>query len=161
MQDTDIEGLRPEDATDYVLAFVATLKRTETELKRAAEDAATWTRRVALAVEKGDEELAGLARARLAQIEAKKTALEAEIADLRRKADVLKEKLQRLRVQSRKTVDTDVLLAELRMLAGERDALADAFAAAEAGAKVEELKRKMAGGGPEASDAGSNASGGS
>jgi len=161
VQDTDIEGLRPEDATDYVLAFVATLKRTETELKRAAEDAATWTRRVALAVEKGDEELAGLARARLAQIEAKKTALEAEIADLRRKADVLKEKLQRLRVQSRKTVDTDVLLAELRMLAGERDALADAFAAAEAGAKVEELKRKMAGGGPEASDAGSNASGGS
>lgn len=161
MQDTDIEGLRPEDATEYVLAFVATLKRTETELKRATENVATWTRRVALAVEKGDEELAGLARARLAETEGKRTVLEAEIADLRLKADILKEKLQRLRVQSQKSVDTDVLLAELRMLAGEKDALADTFKAAEAGAKVEELKRKMAGGKPpDASDGGSNAPGG-
>lgn len=146
MQDTDIEGLRPEDATEYVLAFVATLKRTEMELVRAADDAATWTRRVTLADQKGDAELAGLARARLAEIEAKKTALEAEIADLRRKVGTLKEKLQRLRAQFQKSVDTDVLLAELQMLAGQKDALADTFKDAEAGAKVEDLKRNLGGG---------------
>jgi phage shock protein A len=148
MQDTDIEGLEPKDAAEYVLAFVTTMKRTETDIGRAAEDVAKWTRRVALAVEKGEEELAGLARARLAEIEGKKTALETELADLRLKVGTLKEKLQRLRMRFQKSVDTDVLLAELEMLAGKKDALADTFKAVEAGAKVEELKKKMAGGTP-------------
>ena len=39
-----------------------------------------------------------------------------------------------------------VLLAELEMLAGKKDALADTFKAEEARVKVEELKKKMAGG---------------
>jgi phage shock protein A len=145
MQDTDIEGLEPKDAAEYVLAFVTTLKKTEMDLVGADEDVATWTRRVALAVEKADEELAGLARAKLAEVEGKKTALETELADLRLKVVLLKEKLQRLRRRFQKSVDTDVLLAELEMLAGKKDTLADRFKAEEAGAKVEELKRKMAG----------------
>ena len=60
MQDTDIEGLEPKDAAEYVLAFVTTLKKTEMELVSAAEDVTKWTGRVALAVEKGEEELAGI-----------------------------------------------------------------------------------------------------
>lgn len=148
MEDTDIEGLDPRNAAEYVLAFVTTLKKTEADIGRAAEDVATWTRRVALAVEKGEEELAGLARARLAEIEGKKAALEAELADLRLKVGILSNKLQRLRGRLRKSVDTDVLLAELEMLAGKKDVLADTFKAVEAGAKVEELKKKMAGGDP-------------
>ncbi len=148
MQDTDIEGLEPKDAAEYVLAFVTTLKKTETDLARVSWDVTTWTRRVALAVEKGDEALAGQARQRLAEIEGKKAALEAELAELRPKVGVLTEKLQRLRHRFQKSVDTDVLLAELEMLAGKKDALADAFKAEEAAAKVEELKKKMAGGGP-------------
>jgi phage shock protein A len=153
MQDTDIEGLEPKEAADYVLAFVATLKRTETEIGRAVEDVATWTRRVALADQKGEAELAGLARAKLAEIEGKKASLETERADLRVKVDLLKEKLQRMRRRFQKSVDTDVLLAELEMLVGKKDTLADTFKAEEASAKVEELKKKMAGG------AGTDASG--
>ena len=154
MEDTDIEGLDPRNAAEYVLAFVATLKKTETDIGRAAEDVATWTRRVALAVEKGEEELAGLARARLAEIEGKKAALETELAELRLKVGILKNKLQRLRTRLRKSVDTDVLLAELEMLVGKKDVLADTFKAVEAGAKVEELKKKMAGGDPGSSSGG-------
>ena len=146
MQDTDIEGLEPKDAAEYVLAFVATMKKTETDIGRAAEDVAKWTRRVALATEKGEMELAGQARDKLAEIEGKKTALEAELADLRLKVDILKEKLQRLRRRFQKSVDPDVLLAELEMLAGKKDVLADTFKAEEAAIKVEELKKKMAGG---------------
>jgi phage shock protein A len=146
MQDTDIEGLDPQNAAEYVLAFVTTLKKTEMDLASATEDVTKWTRRVALAVEKGEEELAGLARAKLAEVEGKKTALETELADLRLKVAILKEKLQRLRRRFQKSVDTDVLLAELEMLVGKKDALADTFKAEEAGAKVEELKKKMAGG---------------
>jgi phage shock protein A len=148
MLDTDIEGLEPKDATEYVLAFVATMKKTEMDIARVSEDIATWTRRVALAIERGEPELAGQARARLAEIEGKKTTLETELADLRLKVGILKEKLQRLRARLRKSVDTDVLLAELEMLARKKDTLAEAFKAEEAGAKVEELKKKMRGGAP-------------
>jgi phage shock protein A len=148
MQDTDIEGLEPKDATEYVLAFVATLKKTEMDLARVYEDIATWSRRVALATEKGEAELAGQARARLAEIEGKKSALETELADLRLKVGILKEKLQHIRTRFKKSVDTDVLLAELEMLVGKKDTLAETFKAEEAGAKVEELKRKMTDGAP-------------
>jgi len=146
MQDTDIEGLEPKEAGEYVLAFVATLRRTETEIGRIAEDVATWTRRVTLAEGRGDAELAGLARAKLAEVEAKKASLETELADLRLKVDILKEKLQRLRMRFQRSVDTDLLLSQLEMLAGKKDTLAETFKAEEAGAKVEELKKKMAGG---------------
>ena len=145
MQDTDIEGLEPKAAAEYVLAFVTTLKKTEMDLVSATEDVTKWTGRVALAVEKGEEELAGLARAKLAEIEGKKAALENELADLRLKVVILKEKLQRLRRRFQKSVDTDVLLAELEMLVGKKDDLADRFKVEEAGAKVEELKKKMSG----------------
>jgi phage shock protein A len=148
MLDTDIEGMDPKGAAEYVLAFVTTLKKTEADAGQAAEDVTKWTRRVGLAVEKGEEELAGLARARLAEVEVRKASLETELADLRLKVGTLKDKLQRLRSRFRKSVDTDVLLAQLEMLAGTKDVLADTFKAEEAGAKVEELKRKMAGGPP-------------
>jgi phage shock protein A len=148
MLDTDIEGLDPKDAAEYVLAFVTTLKKTEADAGQAAEDVAKWTRRVGLAVEKGEEELAGLARARLAEVEGRKASLETELADLRFKVGTLKNKLQRLRTRFKKSVDTDVLLAELEMLAGKKDVLADTFKAEEARVKVEELKKKMAGSAP-------------
>ena len=157
MLDTDIEGLDPKAATEYVLAFVSTMKRTETEIARNAEEIATWTRRVGLAMEKGDTALADQARARLAEIERKKAGLQSELADLRLNVDILKDKLKRLRGRFQRSVDPDVLLAELEMLAGKKDPLADRFKAEEAGAKVEELKKKMAGGTPEGGSPGGNA----
>ena len=160
MTDTDIEGLDPKDAAEYVLAFVTTMKRTETDLARTTEEIATWTRRVGLATETGDASLAGQARERLARIEAKKTTLEAELADLRLKVDILKDKLKRLRGRFQRSVDPDVLLAELEMLAGKKDALADRFKAEEAGVKVEELKKKMSGATPESATPDSGAPGG-
>lgn len=142
MQDTDIDGLEPKAAAEYVLGFATTLKRTEADLARVAEEIATWTRRVALAAGRGEAALADQARAKLAEVEAKRAALEGELADLRPKVDVLKEKLQRLRGRFQPSVDPYLLLAELEMLGGKKDALADRFKAEEAGAKVEELKRK-------------------
>ena len=118
MLDTDIEGLDPKAATEYVLAFVATMKRTESDLARNAEDIATWTRRVALATEKGEASLADQARVKLTEIEGKKTSLESELAELRQKVGILKDKLQRLRGRFQRSVDPDVLLAELEMLVG-------------------------------------------
>ena len=143
MQDTDIEGLGPEEASEYVLAFITTLKQTEKEIARASEEAALWERRVALARERSEMELAAQAEERLSGILSKKAGLEAELAELRGKVSILKDKLTRIRLKLARTVDTDLLLAQLQMLVGEKDALADTFKTEEASAKLEELKKKM------------------
>ncbi len=147
MLDTDIEGLDPKDAAEYVLAFITTLKRTETEISRVKEEAALWRRRASLALEKGEAELIVHAQRRLAELESKQGTLEGEAADLTRKVAILKKKLLQARSKLPRTVDTDLLLAQLKNLAGEKDELSDSMKDEEANAALDELKKKMAGGG--------------
>jgi hypothetical protein len=143
MLDTDIEGLGPKEAAEYVLAFVTTLKQTEKDVARLDEEIATWTRRVGLAGSAGDAGLSAAATARLEEIRGKKAARETELADLRMKVSILKDKLTRLRMMPARSVDTDLLLAQLEMVAGKKDALSESFKDEEAKAKLEELKKKM------------------
>ncbi len=145
MQDTDIEGLDPKQATEYVIALIATMKQTEKALAAAAEDENLWTRRVTLARSKGDEGLAAQAQARLSDATAKRAGLEAELADLRAKVTVLKEKLKKIRMTGGRLVDADLLLAQLEMLVGPKDPLAAPMKAAEADAALDALKKKMEG----------------
>ena len=147
MLDTDIDGLDPAQASEYVLAFITTLKRTEKALADAAEDAAVWTRRVTLARSKEDEGLAAQAQARLSDATAAQSRLEAELADLRAKVSVLKEKLARLKMTGGRLVNTDLLLAQLQMAVGEKDTLGDAMKQTEADAALDELKKKSTEGG--------------
>lgn len=142
MLDTDIEGLDPAQASQYVLAFITTLKQTEKSLAEAAEDANTWTRRVTLARSRGDEALAAQAQARLSDATAKQSKLEAELADLKAKVSVLKDKLARLRMTGGRLVDTDLLLAQLQMVVGKKDELGDAMKKEEAQAALDELKKR-------------------
>jgi phage shock protein A len=143
MLDTDIEGLSPQQATEYVLAFITTMKQTEKAIAAAAEDENLWTRRVMLARSKGEEGLAAQAQARLSDATAKRSQLEGELADLRPKVAVLREKLTRLRMTGGRLVDVDRLLAELQMLAGPKDELAGQMKKEEASAALDELKKKM------------------
>jgi hypothetical protein len=147
MLDTDIEGLDPKQAADYVLAFITTLKQTEKALVAAEEDESLWTRRVALARSKGDEGLAAQAQARLSDAAAKKGRLQAELEELRGTVAVLKEKLTRLRMTGGRLVNADLLLAQLQMITGPKDELGAAVKDAEAGAALDDLKRKMQGSG--------------
>ena len=142
MIDTDIEGLGPKEATEYVLAFITTLKQTGKALAAAQEDANVWTRRVSLARARGDEGLAAQAQARLADATAKLSRLETERADLTRKVAVLKDKLVRLRMTGGRLVDADLLLAQLQMLGGGKDELGDTMKREEANAALDELKKK-------------------
>jgi len=143
MIDTDIEGLGPKEAADYVLAFITTLKQTEKAVAASAEDVSLWTRRVALARSKGDEALAAQAEARLAEVAGKKAALEAELADLKAKVSVLKEKLASLRMTGARLVDTDLLLAQLETVVGKKDELSRTMKEEETNAALDELKKKM------------------
>jgi predicted nuclease with TOPRIM domain len=145
MLDTDLEGLGPKEASQYVLAFITTLKQTEKALLAAGEDVALWRRRVALAQSKENAELTAQAQARLAEAEAKEAKLKAEMEDLRAKVSVMKEKLVRIRMTGARLVDTDLLLAQLEMLAGKKDELAGTMKSMEANASLEELKKKMSG----------------
>ncbi len=145
MLDTDIEGLGPKEAAEYVLAFITTLKQTNRELERVQEEISLWKRRVALAQERGEAALAAQAEARRAELEAKQAQLETERQDLVRKVAALKDKLQKVRMTGARLVDTDRLLAELQMLAGEKDHLSDSLKEEEAKAELEKLKKKMDG----------------
>ena len=142
MLDTDIEGLNPAQASQYVLAFITTLKQTEKALAAAQENSNMWTRRVTLARSRGDEALAAQAQARLSDSTAKQSRLEAELADLKAKVSVLKDKLTRLRMTGVKLVDADLLLAQLQMVVGEKDELGEAMRNEEAKAALDELKKK-------------------
>ena len=142
MLDTDIEGLDPAQASEYVLAFITTLKQTEKAAAAAREETNLWTRRVTLARSRGDEALAAQAQARLSDATAKQSQLETELADLRAKVAVLKDRLSRLRMTGAKLVDADLLLAQLRMAAGQKDELGDAMKREEAQAALDELKKK-------------------
>jgi phage shock protein A len=147
MLDTDIEGLDPKDAAEYVLAFITTLKKTQTEISRVKEEAALWRRRASLALDKGEAELIVHAQRRLGELESKQGMLEGEAAELTRKVSILKKKLLQARTKLPRTVDTDLLLAQLKTLAGEKDELSLAMKDEEANAELEELKKKIPGGG--------------
>ena len=142
MFDTDIEGLNPAQASEYVLAFITTLKQTEKALAAAQEDTNTWTRRVTLARSRGDEGLAGQAQARLSDAAAKQSQMETELADLKSKVSVLKDKLVRIRMTGGRLVDTDLLLAQLQMVVGQKDELGEAMKKEETNAALDELKKK-------------------
>ena len=143
MIDTDIEGLGPKEASEYVLAFITTLKQTEKAVAAARDEVTLWTRRVELARSKGDESLAAQAQGRLAEVSAKAAALETELADLKAKVAVLKEKLVRLRMTGGRSVDTDLLLAQLEMVVGKKDDLSRTMKEEETKAALDELKKKM------------------
>jgi phage shock protein A len=143
MLDTDLEGLGPREASEYVLAFITTLKQTEKACAAAQEETSLWTRRVTLAQGKGDAALTAQATARLADVTTKQSRLDAELADLKAKVSVLKEKLVRIRMTGARLIDADLLLAQLEMVVGKKDELAHTMKKEEASAALEALKKKM------------------
>jgi hypothetical protein len=123
MDDTDIRGLSAADARAYVLEFMTSLKATERELAALEPELSTWVRRVELAAAKAavDPAATGLetaARAKLDELAARKATLNTERVELAAKIARMKEKLP-LAVASERSVDPDLLLAQLQMAAGQ------------------------------------------
>jgi len=147
MSDTDIDFMDYEAAREYVLAFFAALKRTQKERAIAEEELAQWERRVRLAENRSEPILKKGAEQRVQELRGRTARLLEEEAAMRRKTDVLKEKLKRLQVRSSLSVDADALLAQLKMVTGEPDALAEALRDTEASQALEELKRRLTEGG--------------
>jgi phage shock protein A len=141
--DTDIDSLDHASAREYVLDFLAALKRTERERAIAEEELVHWERRVKLAENRGEPQLKKLAAERAAALREQATRLRGEEQALRRKVAVLRQKLKALRERASFAVDADALLAQLRLLAGEADPLARKLEEQEAQAALEKIKRKL------------------
>lgn len=150
--DTDLSGLDYPSARAYALEFMTALKTTEKALEAARQEVRLWTDRAALAVSKGMADLETAARAKAGEAETKAASLEAEKTDLARKIARIREKLPILKATER-SVDADLLLAELQMVTGEAlnpesaalTELDKTLQAGAADAALEELKRKLKG----------------
>ena len=115
MDDTDLKGLSAAEARAYVLEFITTLKSTERALAAVDQDLALWNKRAELVAATG---LEAAARAKVDELSAKRSALESERAELSAKVARLKERLP-LATASERSVDADLLLAQLQMATGE------------------------------------------
>ena len=147
MDDTDLNGLDPAAARDYVHGFVTTLRLTVKRRQQLASERQTWEERVQRAVAAGDDRLRDAARDRLRRVQEDFGRVVAEEAELRAQVEVLKRQLLRIRATAATTVDTEQLLAQLQEMVGEHDTLKEDLdrlsAEQRAAAELESLKRRM------------------
>jgi hypothetical protein len=141
--DTDIGGMEPEAAKEYVLSFITTLKTTQRQKQALMQEKKLWQERVLLARNKQESELELKALKRLSEVQTKISTLEAEEKELEPKVAVLKEQLLKLVHTPQMSVDAEGLLAQLQMLVGEPDKTAEAFKQQEADIELENLKKKL------------------
>lgn len=118
IDDTDLRGLSAADARAYAIEFMTALKALELDLASVGEELSLWAKRVELAASKGAVELEAAARAKIDELGLRKTTLSAEREELARKVTRIREKLPMAGAAER-SVDADLLLAQLRMAAGQ------------------------------------------
>lgn len=147
MDDTDLTGLDPAAAREYVHGFLTTYRLTVKRRQQLDGERRTWEERVARAVAAGDDRLRDAARAELSRVQGHFGRVAAEEAELSAQVDVLQRHLRQLRTSAAPTVDTDQLLAQLQELVGEdaglRADLDRLSAEQRAAAELDDLKRRM------------------
>ena len=140
LDDTDLSGMTPEAAREYVLAFIKSLKETQRQRDELAEELDLWVKRIELAEKENRTDLVQQAKIRLESIRTDVTRLDREEGSLKRKVDVLKVNLKGLPAGFQPTVNAEQLLVQLEMVAGERDETEEKFQEMKVQSKLEELK---------------------
>lgn len=113
-------------------------------MRSAREQEALWQKRTLLARQAGDHELEQRARRRLEEARETSGRLSAEDFELSAVIDRLKAELQRLRAAPELSgIDADQLLTDLRSIAGEPDATAEALQELQTERELRELKRRL------------------
>ena len=146
MDDTDLSGLDPAAAREYVHRFLTTLRLTVKRRQQLETERHTWEERVRRAVAAGDDRLRDAARARLSRVQDDCGRVAAEEAELGAQVEVLQRQLRRVRGTAATTADTDQLLAQLQELVGDDGLRADLdrlSAEQRAATELESLKRRM------------------
>jgi phage shock protein A len=143
MTDTDLSGMDQEAARDYVLGFIKSLKETQRQKMGVLREKKRWQERLGLAEKEGRPDLAAEAGKRVEGFQKEADLLSREEAALLAKVDLLKENLRRLPENPDYGVDAQSLLAELQILAGERDETSEQIEELEAESRLEALKKKI------------------
>lgn len=141
----DLGGMALEDAREYVISYITTLKKYRKDIAAAREELALWESRIKLAKSNDRPDLAVQAENRTDEIRGKLEFLSGEEAELARKVGTLKAQLQMVKNRPERRVDADLLLAQLEQVAGKKDTTLEDIKDTEASLALEELKKKMAG----------------
>ncbi len=149
----ELSKLDEAGAMELLLAYTTDIKRHDKDIEALEKDRRLWNSRVKLAEERSlaELELAQGARAQLSRIEASLSGLVAARDELKLDVFRIREALPAIKAR-RRSIDPDLLQAELSMLVGEEQGLPaakleDEFKALEEKAEdqdpLEKLKRKM------------------
>ena len=145
MADIDLQGLDPATAREVVAGYLRSSRELQGQLRSAREQEELWQRRTVLARQAGDLELEQRAQRRLKEARATREKLSADDFELSVVIDRLKAELQKLRAAPALTgIDAEQLLADLRSIAGEPDATAEALQELQTERELRELKRRLA-----------------
>ena len=147
MDDTDLSGLDPAAAREYVHGFAASLRLTVKRRQQLETERHTWEERVRLAAAAGDDRLRDAARDRLRRVQEDCGRVAAEEAELQAQVEVLQRQLRRIRATAGTTVDAKQLLVQLQEMVGDHDTLQEDLdrlsAEQRAATELESLKRRM------------------
>ncbi|MCX7023586.1 MAG: chromosome partitioning protein [Spirochaetes bacterium] len=116
--DADLSGMNADSAKEYVFGFITALKQLDIEIARAGEEAETWRKRVSLAESRGLADLKTAAENKAVEVETSLADLRSRHEELAAKISTMKSKLPLVKSLER-SVDTDLLLAQLEMATGE------------------------------------------
>ena len=141
--ETNLDGMDVASAKEYVLSYISTLKNIQKEMKTLTNELSLWKEREKFAAERGREDLRSAATLKAQEVTEKLIILQSEEKDLAGKVKALMENLKNLQAGFTPSVDAERLQAELEMLTGGPDKVAEELKEEETLAELEKLKRKM------------------
>ncbi len=146
--ETDLTGLDPAAAREYVLGYVTALRITAKKRQRLEVSLKTWEERVKQATDAGNDTLRAAARNEMQRIQDGLGRVASEESELTAQVAVMKRHLKSMQHGPVVNADAEALLAQLQSLTGEPDNLKDDLdrlgAEQRADAELAALKRRMA-----------------
>ena len=145
--ETDLTGLDPAAAREYVLGYITALRITAKKRQRLEVSLKTWEERIKQATDAGNETLRAAARNQMQRIQDGLGRVASEESELTAQVAVMKRHLKSMQHGPVVNADAEALLAQLQSITGEPDTLKadlDRLGAEQrADAELEVLKRRM------------------
>ncbi|MCY4485097.1 MAG: hypothetical protein OXC12_19680 [Spirochaetaceae bacterium] len=146
--DTDLTGLDPGAAREYVLGYITALRITGKKRQRMEASLKTWEERIKQATEAGNTTLRDTARNEMQRIQDGLGRVAFEESELSAQVEVMKRHLKSMQHGPVVNADAEALLAQLQSITGEPDTLKSDLnrlgAEQRADEELEALKRRMA-----------------
>ncbi|HOV65130.1 MAG TPA: hypothetical protein PLG43_14755 [Spirochaetia bacterium] len=143
MEHEDIGKMDLFAAREYMLQVMTTYKLAKNKRIQLENECQTWKDRVALAREKGKEDLALEAEKQVNLLSEQIERIKLEESEYTEELQSIKEEIAAIKRQPERSVDADLLLAQLQMIVGEPDTLSEEFKKEEIEARLEAMKKIM------------------